>query len=73
MVLSPILVQASFLSGPPEDKLPLAYMPLGLRVAQRQVFAGEWMKPGHVGGVEEEGMSSGLGIRTCTHHLQAYV
>lgn len=42
-------MQASLLSGPPEDKLPLAYMPLGLRVAKRQVFAGEWMKLGHLG------------------------
>lgn len=42
-------MQASFLSGPSEDKRPLAYMPLGLRVAKGQVFAGEWMKLGHVG------------------------
>lgn len=48
MVLNLILVQASLLSGPPEDKLPLAYMPLGLRVAKGQVFAGEWMKLEHV-------------------------
>lgn len=48
MVLNPILVHASLLSGPPEDKLPLAYMPLEARVAKGAGVCRKWMKLEHV-------------------------
>lgn len=45
---SPGLVQASFLSGPSDGKLPLVYTPLDLSVAKGQLFAGAWTKLRHM-------------------------